>query len=680
MGSKNPMKKNENNQSILQNKNNNSKNIPKNINNIKNRLFILSPPVKEGKDIECQGNDFSQEKNDYINLGYIGKAIKALHKKTNRLYSIKAIKKDKIIKNKFLKSFNNLLEIMYKVDHYFFLRLLNHFEDDTNLYLIFQCIKDVSLLDKINLRVLTKDKIFKYFKQILEALQFLHSKQINSISLEPESILIDNDDNVRLTDYSYSKINNSESNTRSGFKTDTNIFINSYTAPELISYNEGQLHKHRSKGSEKSDLWQLGILIYEMITGNLLFDKNLGVDEFYKSITTPVIKNNDIIKRISEIPDEFKSFTDIIMQLLYFEPNERISIENILKIKEIQKINYIKEEIEYSERIINLKNANEDISPQEQLINKLQKENKILKNEVNKLKIKINELTTKNEDLNKQNINFKNIINEEPNEEKINILVEFKSQLRTLQSYYDIAQSSLKEEKSINETLNKKVRKLQMDLEEKNFESSTKIKSLEKKIEDLENQLFNPSNSGYSNESLQYYLSLFNENINQFISLINHQIKINNDLSENNLSKIQNFLNEKEKIFNNLINDIILKMSQNLISQYSENLGNNNILNEKKYKEKIIWLESQIEELIPFKQKCLRLEEQIDKLQNENELLKNKNETCIKFCEEKEELQNLKIKKFKDKIKECFDKYIMQNCPNKYDEFKMIYQNFCMEN
>ena len=675
MGSKNPMKRNDSNQSISQIKNNNLKNVQK----IKNRLFILSPAVKEGKDIECTGNDFSQEKNDYINLGYIGKAIKVLHKKTNRLYSIKAIKKDKIIKNKFLNSFNKLLEIMYKVDHCFFLRLLNHFEDDVNLYLIFQCIKDVSLLDKINLRALTKDQIYKYFKQILEALQFLHSKKINSISLEPESILIDNDDNVRLTDYSYSKINNSESNARSGFKTDTNMFINSYTAPELISYNKGKLHKHRSKGSEKSDLWQLGMLIYEMITGNLLFDKNLGVDEFYKLITTPVIKNNDIIKKISEIPDDFKSFTDVILQLLYFEPNERISIENILKIREIQKINYIKEEIEYSERIINLKNANEDISPQEQLINKLKKENKILKNEVNELKIKVNELTTKNEDLNKQNINYNKIINEEPNEENIKKFVEFKSQLRTLQSYNDIAQSSLKEEKSINEALNKKVRELQMNLEEKNFESSTKIKSLEKKIEDLENKLFNPSNSGYSNESLQYYLTLFNDNINQFISLINHQIKINNDLSENNLSKLQNFLIEKEKVFNNLINDIILKMSQNLITRYSENLGNNNI-NEKKYKDKIIWLESQIEELIPFKQKCLRLQEQIDKLQNENEFFKNKNENCMKFCKEKEELNYIKIQKFKDKIKECFDKYIMQNCPNKYDEFKIIFQNFCMEN
>ena len=173
------------------------------------------------------------------------------------------------------------------------------------------------------------------------------------ISLEPESIIIDNDDNVRLTDYAYSKVTCFETNARCGFKTDTNMYINSYVAPELISYNKGKLHKHRSKGSEKSDLWQLGMLAYEMITGNLLFNKTEKIEDFYKLMTTPVIKNNEIIQKISGIPEDYKIFTDIIMQLLDFNPKERISIEKILNMKEIQKINYEKKNIEYNERIIN---------------------------------------------------------------------------------------------------------------------------------------------------------------------------------------------------------------------------------------------------------------------------------------------------------------------------------------
>ncbi len=681
MGSKNPMKVNDKPQNQSQIQNNNQKNIntKKNINNIKNRLFILSPTVKEDKDRECTRSDFSQETSDYTYLGYLGKALKVTHKKTNRLYSIKVISKDKLKRNDYSNTLNKYIEIMYKVDHCFFLKLLNHFEDEDNLYLVFQCINEGTLLDKIKLRTLTKEQIYKYFKQILEALQFLHSKKIFFISLEPESIIIDNDDNVRLTDYSYTKISNSEPNTRCGFKTNTNMFVNAYTAPELISYNKGILHKHRSKGSEKSDLWQVGILAYEMITGNLLFNKTERVDQFYKLITTPVIKNNEIIKKVSEIPDDYKIFSNIIMQLLDFQPKERISIENILNIKEIKNINYIKVDMEYNERIINLKN--EDGSPQEQLIKKLKKENQKLKYEINNLNSKINELKKQNEDLNKQNIYFNKIINEEPNEDDIKKEVELKSQIRSLQLSSQLKESSLIEEKALNEALNKKISELEMDYNQNNLKNNEIIKELEKKIEDLENKLFNPINNGIcSNEFLQYYLSLFNDNINQFTLLINLQNKKYNDFTDNNLSKLENFMKEKEISFTKKVNDIILKMSQNIILKSSGELSkNNNDLCEKNYKDKIVWLEKQIEELMPFKQKCLCLNEQVCKLNSDIEILKNKFDVSTKLYKEKEELNNLKLQNAKDKVKETFDKFISQNCPNKYDEFKLICQNFSFD-
>ena len=683
MGSKNPMKTNDSAQKNTQNQNNNLKikKSQKNLNKLNTeRLFILSPTVSEEKDIESSTNDFAQERTEFVNLGYIGKAIKTMNKKTKIIYSIKAIKKDKIIKSSLINTLNKYLEIMYKVNHCFFLRLLNHFEDDNNLCFIFQYIDEVTLLSKIKMKALNKEKIFKYFKQILEALQFLHSKKICFVSLEPESILIDEHDNVRLTDYAYSKISGSESNTRNGFKTDNNVFINCYTAPELISFNKGKFHKHRSKGSEYSDLWQIGILIYEMITGNLIINQT-GGEEFYKLMSTPFIKNNLIIKKISEIPDDYKIFTDIIMQFLDFNPKERISLEKILKIKEIQSIHYEKEEFDPNERIINVKIEKKEGNPQEELINKLIKENKKLKNEINELKLKISELTTKNEDLNQQNININKIINEEPNEDNIKKEVELKSQIRTLELNNELAECSLNQEKAMNEALNKKIGELEIGFNQNNFKSSETIKSLEKKIEDLENKLFNPTDNVYSNESLQYYITLFNENINQFTSLINYQNKINNDLAENHLNKIENFMNKKEKIFNDMVNNIILKMSQNLILRNSGNLSNNNNgLNEKNYKDKIIWLEKQTEELIPFKQKCLLLNEQINKLQSENDFLKNKIDNMKKMFEEKEEVYKLKFQNIKGIIMESFDKFIMQNLPNKYDEFKLIIKNITIDN
>ena len=643
--------------------NNESNIIKKNTNKLTNRLFILSPPVKEGKDIECSKNDFTQEATEYISLGFIGKAVKASHKKTNRLYSIKAIRKDKIVKVGFTSTMNKYIDIMYKIDHCFFLRLLNHFEDETNLYLIFQCINETTLLDKINLRILDKDKIFKYSKQILEAVQFLHSKKIYFNSLEPESIIIDNNDNARLTDYAYSKITGFESNQRNGFKTDTNTYINSYVAPELISCNKGKLHKHRSKGSDKSDLWELGILMYEMITGNLLFYKNgISADEFFRIISIPLSKNKDIIKSLSEIPEEFKSLTEIIKQLLDFNPNKRMTIEKILKTKNFTDIIYEKKEIDPGERIINLKSANECWSPEEQLISKLKKENEGLKTEILSLKSQIKELTKKNEELNN---NFNKIMNEEPDEESIKKETELLSKIRTLEFNNQIIESSLKEEKARNESLNEKIGELELDYNK----SNKKIEELESKLKNNNdnNNMKNNNNKEFSKESLQYYLSLFNENIEQFTKLINSQKNKTDDNSNIYLKEINNLIGQKGQELNNKMNDFISKI------KYDNEIKN-------KTENNIIWLKKQIDELFPYKKKCIMLNKEINKLQNQCDIIKNKSEYNNKIIQEKEKINILKFKKAKNKIRDSFGEFIKINLPNKLDEFNSLFKDLGFDN
>ena len=51
-----------------------------------------------------------------------------------------------------------------------------------------------------------------------------------------------------------------------------------------------------------------------------------------------------------------------------------------------------------------------------------------------------------------------------------------------------------------------------------------------------------------------------------------------------------------------------------------------------------------------------------------------------KMFEEKEEVYKLKFQNIKGIIMESFDKFIMQNLPNKYDEFKLIIKNITIDN
>ena len=90
-------------------------------------------------------------------------------------------------------------------------------------------------------------------------------------------------------------------------------------------------------------------------------------------------------------------------------------------------------------------------------------------------------LTKKNEELNFQNINYNKILNEEPNEDNIKKEVEFLSQIRTLKFNNQIVESSLNEQKNLNEILNNKISELELGYTQKNLKSDETISSLEKK-------------------------------------------------------------------------------------------------------------------------------------------------------------------------------------------------------
>ncbi|KAL4454926.1 hypothetical protein ABPG74_006308 [Tetrahymena malaccensis] len=109
--------------------------MPK-LNQVKERYIYLSPTVQAGWEDESNINDFDGQK--VLGKGAFGKVIRVLHRKSQLIYAIKEINKKNLKLNNMVEQVTNEVKIMYSLNHPYILKLYNHFEDDTNIYLVLE--------------------------------------------------------------------------------------------------------------------------------------------------------------------------------------------------------------------------------------------------------------------------------------------------------------------------------------------------------------------------------------------------------------------------------------------------------------------------------------------------------------------------------------------------------------
>ncbi|KAH7639908.1 cgmp-dependent protein kinase 1-like [Dermatophagoides farinae] len=135
----------------------------------------------------------------------------------------------------------------------FIIKLYRTFQDDFNVYFLMETALGGELWTVLRQRGPFNEQSVRFYTAcVVEALQYLHSKNIIYRDLKPENCLLDSDGYLKLTDFGFSK------HLPAGKKTWTFCGTPEYVAPEIIL----------NRGHDKSvDIWALGILIYELLTG-----------------------------------------------------------------------------------------------------------------------------------------------------------------------------------------------------------------------------------------------------------------------------------------------------------------------------------------------------------------------------------------------------------------------------
>jgi serine/threonine-protein kinase len=141
--------------------------------------------------------------------------------------------------------------------------------------------------------------------QLCEALQYAHDHGVVHRNLKPSNLMITDRGRVKLIDFGIAKDLDEPTLTATGRTYGTAA----YMAPEQIRGTPAVSHK--------TDLYALGVLVYQLLTGQLPFEGSSPVVMMYNHLNTPVPRPS---VRLAKIP---RALDDLVVQLMAKDPDNR---------------------------------------------------------------------------------------------------------------------------------------------------------------------------------------------------------------------------------------------------------------------------------------------------------------------------------------------------------------------
>lgn len=197
-----------------------------------------------------------------VGRGRFARVRKATHKQAKQgdIYPIclKIMRKHEVIEKDQVDHISNEKNTLASVRHPFAIRLFGTFQDGQRVIMILEFINGGELFLQLRHERRFKDPKAKFYaQQVISVIFHLQEMLMIYRDLKPENILIDHQGNLKLTDFGFAKfLTNKED------KTYTACGTPQYMAPEVI----------RKKGHGLAvDWWAIGVLIYELVSGNAPF-------------------------------------------------------------------------------------------------------------------------------------------------------------------------------------------------------------------------------------------------------------------------------------------------------------------------------------------------------------------------------------------------------------------------
>ena len=429
------------------------------------------------------------------------------------------------------KQIYNEASIMKKLFHPNIISFKDVFKD-TKLdyfYIVMEYANDGDLSKKIKTqkqktygdKYLSEEKILQYFDQICRGLQYIHSKNIIHRDIKTQNIFLMKNGKVKIGDFGISKALTNTKNNAS-----TIIGTPYYFSPEIIN---GEPYNY------KTDIWSLGVVLYEMCCLKLPFESNN-----IAQLSIKILRG-----KYDPIPNRYsKNMANLIKQMLNIDQKLRPSIFEVIQSPLLKNYHINKySNKSYKNLMKNKKyilNSNEpqlNYKQNEQILDQRQNERK---SDVNKHKYKEKSCSP---------IKFKN--------------KSYVGKVTLIKKNNDHSDSPFELPKASNKKKSKKSNIFK------------RISTQNNMIQNI-NEDFMISKINKVNSSNNISNNLYNNNNFNIIKSQNHIFKSNNNINNNIINKNIN-IKSTNNIINTNINRIDIKQNINVNKSSSNDLQNKNI-------------------------------------------------------------------------------------------------------
>ncbi|CAO2816509.1 unnamed protein product [Amaranthus hypochondriacus] len=252
-----------------------------------------------------------------LGQGTFARVYFARNVETGKSVAMKVIGKEKVLKAKMMDQLKREITVMKRLKHPNIVELYEVMATKSKIFLAMELVRGGELHAKVAKEGKLEEELARsYFKQLISAVDYCHSRGVFHRDLKLENLLLDQDGNVKITDFGLSALFEEKGENEQAMLR-TCCGTPHYVAPEIVS-KRGQPYD-----GSKADIWSCGIILYVLLAGYLPFHGDNVVLLYRK------VNKGDFTCPSWFSPDA----QELITRMLDPNPSTRITLTQIMESK-----------------------------------------------------------------------------------------------------------------------------------------------------------------------------------------------------------------------------------------------------------------------------------------------------------------------------------------------------------